>query len=309
MWPALHRVFALTVALTVALVVGAAPVAAQDRWSRPAHAVRYLQRTVHLGGVDTVVHAAYVDLCDPAVELRATAPGERGRAVDAWARDVGAVVAVNGDYFARGAQRPLGPARGGGTWWPDGPREHRDALLAMGPGGAVSIFDAPPSGAALWDDAAERVGPRWTEVVAVRERVLVAGAVRQSPFIVHEPLRHPRTAVGLSADAHTLILAVVDGRSENSGGATTRELGRILADLGAREGMKLDGGGSSTLFIQGLGVVNRPSDGAPRVVANHLGVRLRSDVPPGAPSRCPVGSGLQSPDASHGRGRSGGVTP
>jgi hypothetical protein len=57
-------------------------------------------------------------------------------------------------------------------------------------------------------------------------------------------------------------------------------------DLGAWEGMKLDGGGSSTLFIAGRGTVNRPSDGHPRAVATHLGVVVRREVPARAPSRC-----------------------
>ncbi|MGV3625818.1 MAG: thrombospondin type 3 repeat-containing protein, partial [Archangium sp.] len=34
----------------------------------------------------------------------------------------------------------------------------------------------------------------------------------------------------------------------------------------------LDGGGSSAMFVRGQGVVNRPSDGTERVVANHLAV-------------------------------------
>ena len=95
----------------------------------------------------------------------------------------------------------------------------------------------------------------------------------------------PRTALGVTEDGHTLLLVVVDGRSENDGGATSRELGEILRALGAWEGMKLDGGGSSQMYVVGRGLVNRPSDGAARAVATHLGVRVRAGVA-ALPSRC-----------------------
>jgi hypothetical protein len=89
--------------------------------------------------------------------------------------------------------------------------------------------------------------------------------------------RHPRTAVGLSQDRKTLYLLVIDGRQGHSDGASVEETGQWLQRLGAWEGITLDGGGSSTLVIRGANgtpqVVNRPSDGGQRPVANHLGVR------------------------------------
>jgi hypothetical protein len=58
---------------------------------------------------------------------------------------------------------------------------------------------------------------------------------------------HPRTALGLSADARWLLVLVVDGRRHSSAGATTAELGQWLLELGADDGINMDGGGSSTL--------------------------------------------------------------
>jgi exopolysaccharide biosynthesis protein len=265
-----------------ALLAWTAAAGAVDRWSRPARGLRYLRRVTVAGNVSTTVHALYVDLCDPAIELRATAPNEGRRTAGQWARLVGAAAAINGDYFDMARYVPLGPARGAGRTWTIARAEYRDAVFVAAAGGRVAVLDAPEVRA----DGA-RIPPAWTEAVAVRERVLVAGVVRESPQIAHDGTRHPRTAVGLTADGHTALFVVVDGRGENSGGATTRELGVILRDLGAWEGMKLDGGGSSTLFIRGRGDVNQPSDGYPRVVATHLGVMVRRDVPASAPSRCP----------------------
>lgn len=276
---------ALRAALVLVGLLLAAPSAgAQDRVTHPARGLRYLRRVVRRGALRTTVHALYADLCDPAIELRATAPGEGGRTPSTWARLVGATAAINGDYFY-GPRAPTGPARGAGRSWVAGRREHHDAVFVAGPGGRAAVLDAPGGrGPALWADAEREVPAAWTELVAVRERVLVHGAVRESPAIVHDADRHPRTALGLTADGRTLIMAVVEGRGENASGATVRELGEILLGLGAWEGMKLDGGGSSAMFIARAGTVNRPSDGAPRAVATHLGVVVRRDAR--GPRRC-----------------------
>ena len=72
-------------------------------------------------------------------------------------------------------------------------------------------------------------------------------------------MRHPRTAVGFSRDSSTLYLFTVDGRSENSGGMTLTELAAMMRTLGAWDALNFDGGGSTTMVINGA-VVNKPSD-------------------------------------------------
>jgi hypothetical protein len=81
--------------------------------------------------------------------------------------------------------------------------------------------------------------------------------------------RHPRTAICLN-DRY-IYFVVVDGRARGySIGMTTTELGQFCRDsLAATWGVNQDGGGSSTLWVDGE-VVNRPSDGHERAVANGL---------------------------------------
>ena len=82
--------------------------------------------------------------------------------------------------------------------------------------------------------------------------------------------RHPRTAAGLSRDGATLILLVVDGRSARSVGMTLVELAATMRRLGAWEALNFDGGGSSTMVVDGI-VVNTPSDATgERAVGNAL---------------------------------------
>ena len=91
----------------------------------------------------------------------------------------------------------------------------------------------------------------------------------------------PRTAIGKDKSGKHLILVIVDGRQPfYSMGATFTELADLLIEYGAYEGMNLDGGGSSTMVIEGKLdepiILNSPIDnnipGRERPVANHLGI-------------------------------------
>lgn len=83
--------------------------------------------------------------------------------------------------------------------------------------------------------------------------------------------RHPRTAVGWDPGSARLWWVVVDGRqTPYSAGMSLDELTRLLLRLGASHAINLDGGGSTTLVVDGR-VANRPSDEeGERPVANVL---------------------------------------
>ena len=82
-------------------------------------------------------------------------------------------------------------------------------------------------------------------------------------------LRHPRSAVGQTRDGRIVMLAV-DGRQPGySVGMTNFELALALMRFGVVTGAALDGGGSTTLAYDGK-VLNRPSDGNERSVAEAL---------------------------------------
>jgi MYXO-CTERM domain-containing protein len=89
----------------------------------------------------------------------------------------------------------------------------------------------------------------------------------------------------VSADGRKLILIVVDGRTTVSVGMRCTELADLMVELGAADAVNLDGGGSSTMWVAGDGVVNDPSDGAQRTVGNHLGVVASGAGEPGSCDR------------------------
>jgi hypothetical protein len=118
-------------------------------------------------------------------------------------------------------------------------------------------------------------------------RQLVGGApvLVSEGRIAYEPgdsePRHPRTAVGFSR-THGIAL-IVDGRAPgHSRGMTLPEMAELMQELRCTDAINLDGGGSSTCWVRGE-ILNVPSDGRERSIAN--GLALMSHAPLGPPAR------------------------
>lgn len=95
--------------------------------------------------------------------------------------------------------------------------------------------------------------------------------------------RHPRTAVALTS-GNRVLLMTVDGRNDNAAGMSLFELRNVLRWLKSTDGINLDGGGSTTLWIANQpdnGVVNYPCDNkkwdheGERKVANIIAIRTK----------------------------------
>ncbi len=112
-----------------------------------------------------------------------------------------------------------------------------------------------------------------------------------SPNYADRDRRIPAAAAARFPDG-TLALIVVDGRHPaTSIGVNRAELIALLRALGASDAMLFDSGGSATLVARVLGegaasVVNEPSDGVERPVAD--GLFVYSDAPLGPPARLVV---------------------
>jgi hypothetical protein len=82
--------------------------------------------------------------------------------------------------------------------------------------------------------------------------------------------------VGVSQDGNYLYILAADGRSAQSAGITDLQAGQLLLQLGAYNGLNLDGGGSTTLAQSngagGASVLNIPSGGSQRLVGNSLAI-------------------------------------
>jgi hypothetical protein len=103
-------------------------------------------------------------------------------------------------------------------------------------------------------------------------------------------IRDPLTAIGVTRDGSHAILAVFNGReadAAHSQGLTHLEAAYYMRQHGADSAMLFDSGGSSELVARlprrgQVSVINTPSDGAERPVANGLFI-YAIDPPPPAP--------------------------
>jgi hypothetical protein len=278
------RRFLQPIVVAGGLVAASGPALAADTVRRPYRGVTWLHRRTT---APLSAHVLTVDLCADGVSVRATAPGERRKTVSAFGRGiVNAVAAVNGDFFTPSDNyRTTGLAIGNGRAWPDTRNDGFESSIAFGPQRA-EVLPGP---------AARNPGAWVRELVSSRPMILKDGVVQRgfttgtcagSVTAAGDCARDPRTGVGLSQDRRTLVLAVVDGRQSGwSRGMSTYELATLMKSRGAWDAVNMDSGGSAQMWIKGQGVVNRPSDGRERVVANHLAVRVG---PPGAPgAHCP----------------------
>jgi exopolysaccharide biosynthesis protein len=208
--------------------------------------------------------------------------------VASFARDTGACVVVNGGYF----RVDLEPTRHVGLLVENGEvlnpatrsvrREEQSFEIARAAIGFTFddtvtfgwittqddvLYSWPEPPPHLPGQPAEPLDYDDAEVWQVRDAIgagpalVVDGEMRVTAdeevfFGTSIPDVHPRTSAGRTADG-SLILMVVDGRQPASRGVNLIELASLMRAVGAVDAVNLDGGGSSTLVVNGS-LVNRP---------------------------------------------------
>lgn len=99
--------------------------------------------------------------------------------------------------------------------------------------------------------------------------------LKDDPFVNN---KHPRSCVAITKDGNVIFI-VFDGRhTDNAEGVNLHELAHFMKQIGAEKALNLDGGGSSTLYVKGIGengVVNMPSDNK---MFDHEGERKLSSI-------------------------------
>lgn len=100
--------------------------------------------------------------------------------------------------------------------------------------------------------------------------------------IIGKNVRNPRTLVGVNQDKSKIFIACIDGR-KNGLGATHQESAQIMKEYGCYDAIHMDGGGSTTMVVKqedesALSVVNVPSEGSLRAVANGIGIKATGEA-------------------------------
>jgi hypothetical protein len=145
-------------------------------------------------------------------------------------------------------------------------------LVARGAARA-NLATVSPGQAALWQVQTPDAWRKFDTILGAGPRLLRNGKIETTETVEEfRPdviARGPRSAIGIDR-AGQLWFVAADGRApEYSIGLTLPELAAEMQKLGCVEAICLDGGGSTALVINGI-LVNRPSDGVERRVANAL---------------------------------------
>jgi exopolysaccharide biosynthesis protein len=124
------------------------------------------------------------------------------------------------------------------------------------------VIDGPKVSIQAWDGSEDWESKLKGEDVMVTGPLLLDDEKRVPlDSITFNTARHPRTALAIKGNK--VLLITVDGRNERSAGMSLYELASVLKWLKADDGINLDGGGSTTMWVNGQedgGVVNHPSD-------------------------------------------------
>jgi hypothetical protein len=281
-FPLIRMRIAPIVALAVSLAMTSAPSRADliSTVDTPFLGITHTHAAGTLASGDAVSYDLVdIDLSAPGIHF-AVSPGTTvggvGEAplqtVSQFVTGVGAQVGINANYFGFDFATLQGTVNGlaasGGNVFAPGVA----TTVNIGADNAVSFFDTP----------GQAQGVSFFNAVSGFGRILAGDQTTafDAQFSTGPDAYQPRTALGLTASNHLLLL-VVDGRGAGgSGGMTYLEEAQTLLGYGAVDAINLDGGGSSTLVFADASarVVNHPSGGSERPVAVSLAV-FASPVP------------------------------
>jgi len=242
--------------------------------------VRYLPHSM-------VAHVLIIDRKDRDLQFMVTPPDEidggvlKARTTSQFLEEFGVQIAINGDGFF--------------PWWSRSPVDYYPHV-----GEPVTPNGFTASYGELYADGLQNINLEPTVYISRRneitfnrppnkifhalsgDRMLIQGGTT-IPDLDNTEI-DPRTAIGMNQNGRFIYLVVVDGRQPfYSEGATFAELADLFQNLGATYAMSLDGGGSSSMVIEGNDgqplILNSPIDNyiplRERPVANHFGIYIK----------------------------------
>jgi exopolysaccharide biosynthesis protein len=210
-----------------------------------------------LFGAAQSVNILEVDLNQADIRISIAADPTKRILTSTFAKEKNSIAAINGTFFdMKNGGAVMLVKQGGKLINPSkGYSERSDGALTID-GNKVKII-AADSANADWADNLKA-----PNVMVSGPVLLTDGKPAELSNASFNTLSHPRSAIGITSE-NKLLLVAVDGRSESGSGMSLFSLGTLLQILGARDAMNLDGGGSTTLYVEGQtenGVVNHPSD-------------------------------------------------
>lgn len=127
-----------------------------------------------------------------------------------------------------------------------------------------------PTGGAVWDVKTAIGG----SPVLIKNNV-VNITDDEELIVIDNTSSRARSAIGYTADHKIVLLAIEGNNSSGGAGLNLLELAQLMKDMGCVAALNLDGGGSTTLTINGKQTV-KPSDGTERGVMTALLIKEKS---------------------------------
>jgi Phosphodiester glycosidase len=235
-----------------------------------------------------VYHVIYIDLMAEGIAFLTTPADDidsfdyAARTTGQFLSEFGVQIAINGDFFD--------------PWWSRGVLDYYPHVgdgvngrgIAMMNSAVVTEGYAPrESFATLYITRDNHVSfslPDGEIQTAISGNTMVVINGQYNQPLEHSDYleqRHPRTAIALDESGTTLLLFVVDGRQPSySQGVSMSELAALIIAQGGYDALNLDGGGSTTLVIEGANGQPQQLGSAihtripyrERPIANHFGV-------------------------------------
>lgn len=209
-----------------------------------------------------VAHIVVVELDKRNIKLMVTPEEGLGQTTSSFLETYGLALAINGDGWWNNFD-PVGFAASEGEVYSEGSLE---PTIYISKNGRVKMGGPPP------ENVRDAISGSHLLVKngQISERIRSCAATED--FCQHLA---PRTSVGIAAENY-LIIVVVEGPSADPRAALTlEELAELHIEIGSQNAIAMDGGGSTTLAVRdgdGARILNNPTDGSERTVANHLGI-------------------------------------
>jgi Phosphodiester glycosidase len=230
-----------------------------ETWTTAAPAATW--RTLHPGlryavvspWPNSRVHVLQLDLREPRLRLQVSPPHTRGMTMDRLAQDSQVLASINASFFGR-QHVPRGLTVSNGVPWDDVFLPETSPALACDRAQRCRMHFSPPAAPPA----------RWFNAVAGTPRLVRDGVARiaadDDSCTSLCARTHPRTTVGLDASGHTLTWVLAEGRRGPVVGLALAPLAQWMVGMGVHNAINLDGGGSSTLWLQGQAVMARPAN-------------------------------------------------
>ena len=176
-----------------------------------------------------------------------------------------AILAINGDYYGANS---TGYVIKNGILYRDAVRDNTSYgdLVIYADGSFEIVYEDEVTAHELIDKGVVNLLAFGPSLVEDGEIV-----VDTSTEVGRAMASNPRSAIGIIDENHYIIV-VADGRTTESEGLSLYQMAEIMKEYGATTAYNLDGGGSSTLYLNGQ-VINNPTTNG-----NTISERAVSDI-------------------------------